>query len=154
MESQPSFYSETVSVSITVQTQVISYCQMIFHLFSHQFTVKGNHTVLKQVPSSWFRVRLVRAICSASYSGQTGRLVSLSVMEHKCHVRLRQTEKSAIAEHCLAKGHQAQFVDTRVLFISHSWYMRMTRESLKIALTDPGSGGVGSFEYYVAPALQ
>lgn len=38
--------------------------------------------------------------CGASYVKQTSRLVSVRLTEHRRHMRLRQVDKSAIAQHC------------------------------------------------------
>lgn len=73
--------------------------------------------------------------CGASYVEQTGRLISIQVTEHKCHVRSGQTEKSAIVQHCWVQGHQVQFAKMSVLFRSDSRQAQFTRESLEIAIT-------------------
>lgn len=43
-------------------------------------------------------------------------------------------DKSVIAQHWWLQGHQARFAETKVLFSSDNWHMRMTREWLEIAL--------------------
>lgn len=46
-----------------------------------------------------------------------------------------QTEKSTIAQHCWSRGRQAQFAQMSVIFKSDSWQVRVTRESLEIAIS-------------------
>lgn len=41
-----------------------------------------------------------------------------------------------IAQHCWALGHQTQFEKNPVLFRYDSWHSCVTRESLKVALTE------------------
>lgn len=74
--------------------------------------------------------------CGTSYVRQTGQLVSISINEHKHHVRLGQTDKSAITQHCWLKGHQALFADTKILYRSDKRHKQITRESLEMALTE------------------
>lgn len=77
----------------------------------------------------------VLGVCGASNMGLMGRLASMRVAEQKHNVRLWQIEKSPIAQHCGAQWHQAWFAETRVLWQSENWHMRMIQETLEIALT-------------------
>lgn len=92
--------------------------------------------------------------CGVSYVGQTGRLVSIRVAEHKCHIRLGQTGKSETTQHCWASGNQAQFAETRVLWWSDSGQRRLIRESLEIALTARALNQEDGAMYYLASLLQ
>lgn len=54
--------------------------------------------------------------CGESYIGQTGQLVSIRISEHRRDVKLGQTDKSAVAQHCWAKGLRVLFAATNVLY--------------------------------------
>jgi len=43
------------------------------------------------------------------YIGTTKRSVNTRIAEHKKSCRLGQTEKSAVAEHALSRGHDIRF---------------------------------------------
>lgn len=46
----------------------------------------------------------VPSTCGASYVGKTGRTVNVRIVEHQRHVRLGETNKPAIVQHCWSLG--------------------------------------------------
>lgn len=49
------------------------------------------------------------------YIGQMGQTTVTHFQEHEWHICLEQLEKSALAEHCIMKKHQAKFQNAKVL---------------------------------------
>jgi len=70
--------------------------------------------------------------CGSVYIGTTKGSVNTRIAEHKRICRLRQTEKSAVAEHALSKGHDIRFEEVQVLDRSKRYYPRLTREAIEI----------------------
>lgn len=57
----------------------------------------------------------IPCLCGHLYIGQTGRTVTIREIEHKRHLPLGNTEKSAIAQHGLNTGHMVKFEETALL---------------------------------------
>jgi hypothetical protein len=51
--------------------------------------------------------------CGKVYIGQTGRSIQIRIKEHERHVRLAQTEKSAVAAHSYNHDHIIKLHDTK-----------------------------------------
>ncbi|KAJ8937788.1 hypothetical protein NQ318_012268 [Aromia moschata] len=68
----------------------------------------------------------LKCTCGKSYIGQTGRSIQCRIKEHQRHTRLRNTDKSAIAEYVHTNE------NIRVLDKTTRYYPRIIRESLEI----------------------
>lgn len=77
-----------------------------------------------QIPCSFSKVSV----------GQTGRTVAIREQDHKCHLRLGNTDKSAIPQHGWDTGHEVLFGDTVLLHKSSDWHDRVIMESLEFSL--------------------
>jgi len=66
---------------------------------------------------------------------KTKRSVNTRIAEHKRSCKLGQTEKSAMAEHALSRGHDIRFEEVEVLDRSQRYYPRLTREAIQILKT-------------------
>jgi hypothetical protein len=65
------------------------------------------------------------------YIGQSGRSVHLRIKEHDRHLRLAQTDKSAIAEHSFNHNHRVQLQVTNLLSIKTGYMERLNREAIE-----------------------
>jgi hypothetical protein len=50
--------------------------------------------------------------CGKVYIGQSGRSIQIRIKEHERHIRLAQTEKSAITEYSINQDHSIKLHDT------------------------------------------
>ena len=74
--------------------------------------------------------------CGATYIGETGRAIDTRISEHSRCIRLKQPDRSAIAEHALENGHKISFKETKVLWKAPSFWERKTKEAIEIYLED------------------
>ncbi|KAJ7326747.1 hypothetical protein JRQ81_016506, partial [Phrynocephalus forsythii] len=71
--------------------------------------------------------------CGQVYIGTTEHKIQTRIKEHERHCRLKQPEKSAIAEHTLKQtGHEILFQDTELLDNTTNPYIRLHREATEI----------------------
>ena len=73
--------------------------------------------------------RIPCATCPAVYIGQTGRLLSTRLDEHKAAVKHANCDTSAVAEHVWNCQHQIDFQWASVLACESNLHQRVTRES-------------------------
>jgi hypothetical protein len=72
--------------------------------------------------------------CGETYVGETGRTVETRLKEHKRCIRLKQPEKSAIAEHSLVHAHRVDFDKTSILCRANGYWDRVVKEAVEIRL--------------------
>jgi hypothetical protein len=73
--------------------------------------------------------------CGREYVGQTGRSIEARCKEHIRHIRLKQPDKSIVAEHNFNTGHRTDFSSTSVLDKTAGYMDRLTKEATEIRQT-------------------
>jgi hypothetical protein len=72
--------------------------------------------------------------CGRVYIGQTGRSVDIRFKEHQRNMRLKHSDKSAVAEHTIDPGHRIQFHNSPILSTKTRYMDRIVREAIEIQL--------------------
>ena len=71
--------------------------------------------------------------CGQVYIGTTKCSIHTRIKEHERHCRLKQQDKSAVAEHALKQaGHEILFQNAKVLGNTSNHYVRLHREAIEI----------------------
>ena len=87
----------------------------------------------KRDPLTTAGVYQIPCSCGQVYIGTTKCSIHIRMKEHERHCRLKQPEKSAVAEHALKQaGHEILFQNSNVLDNTSNHHVRLHTEAIEI----------------------
>jgi predicted GIY-YIG superfamily endonuclease len=71
--------------------------------------------------------------CGRTYNGETGRLLSARLREHRHNLKEGHLEKSKLAQHAFEEGHRVDWDEARILEIESNSRYRKYKELARMA---------------------